>query len=1000
MPTIAVFFMHQLFIHLRKSVWCICFIFMMNSPKAQENLQFRQFNSENGLSENAATCVFQDSKGFLWIGTYHGLNRFDGFTFKKYYSNNYDSTSLSGNEINCIGEAAENQLWVGTENGLNILNVSDSKVKRISLPGYQFQYTVNNLFVINKDSLLVHIDPADFYIYTPAQNKWVKILTDIPVGKNVQSFQITSARESIAVTSDSGLMMYDKNTNRFRKNSLPVFPGIKANSLIKYYFRDAEGYDYIQVGTTLFIFNNRQQLITSMVIDKNLPGIKNTISGIIASVNGKVYIAISTELYFFDKNKSKLSLLKVSDQSGAAKLIRNIGDIMVDRDENLWVASFGDGLLQTDIKKKVFSSILNEQINPGSVNSMIYGLYQWPGNILAVENNYFKFSLLQQNKPVGYKDFAKSDVAGILKTTCNKQLFELTMQQQQIVKRMADSGMLIPYKFILHDSATVIYFHKGLVVFNNNTTVTLSKEHINYTLNGENEYWVASRGGLGCLNKKNLRYVNRVNNPQNASSISENYIYYILKIGMDSLMIATKGGGINIYDKKKNSFSAFTVKNGLPDDVVYFILPDNRGNYWLSTNSGISRFNLAERSFSNYTQRNGLLNTEYNCIGGLMLSDSTFYFSGTKGIDFFKPGEVEKAGVIPQLAVAGIWVNGNEIPIQPVIKLSFLQSNVSIAFSANDFKMPDLVYYRYRIMETSGEWFRIQGRNELNLYSLLPGKYTVELQSSYNNIVWSESGSVTLIISPPWWKQLWFKVLIALLFVITVSWLIKMYINNKVYKKKVLYEKQLGIIKERERIISDLHDDVGATLSSIHIYGNLADKVWNTQPETSRKMLGNIIKQAKELMMQMGDIIWSMKPAVDEKNNFEDRLKNYASELLSPQEITCNFKIDETVSARIVNPLARKNLLLIVKEAMNNISKYSEANHVEISLYQSGQTIILTIHDNGKGFVPLKTLNGNGLGNMKQRCEQLNGTFKIESIADAGLTITCSFPIAIFSHTA
>ena len=980
-------------------MWCICFICTMGSTKAQESLRFRQFNSENGMSENAAACIFQDSKGFLWIGTYHGLNRFDGYSFKKYYSYNNDTCSLSGSEINCISEAAPNRLWIGTENGLNILNVAESKVKRISLPGYKSKYAVNNLFAIGRDSLLVQIDPADFYLYLPVQQKWSKALMDASPGINARSFRASANSGSIVIASDSGLMLYDKKSNRFRKNSSLNFPGISPGNPVKYFFQDADGYTYLHSAANIFIFNANRQLITSAVIEEKLPDIKTKISGVTGSVNGKVYLAINAALYIFDKNTNRLSPLNISDQSGAIKQIRNIGDILVDRDENLWVASFGDGLLQADIKKKAFSSISTEQINQGSGKSMIYGLYQWPGNVLAVENNYLRFSLLQQNIAIGFKEFEKSDIAGILKTTCNKQLSELTKPQRKILKMMADSGMLIPYKFILHDSVTVIYCHKGVIVFKDTTKTILSREHINYTLIDDGEYWIASRGGLGCLDKKDLHYVNRVNDPENSSSISENYIYYILKAGRDSLMIATKGGGINIFDKKKHSFSAFTVKNGLPDDVVYFILPDNRGNYWLSTNSGICRFNLAEKTFSNYTQRNGLLNAEYNCIGGLMMPDSTFYFSGTKGIDFFKPMDVEKTVIEPQLAITEIRVNGSEIPIEAEIRLSYLQSNISIGFSANDFKLPDLVYYRYRIIETSKDWFRLQGRNELNLYSLLPGKYTVEIQSSYNNIVWSKSNGITLVISPPWWKQGWFKVLLVLLISILVSWLIRLYIKNKLYKKRVLYEKQLGIIKERERIISDLHDDVGATLSSIHIYGNLAETVWDTKPETSKKMLGNITEQAKDLMTKMGDIIWSMKPLTDEKNNFITRLKNYSSELLSPKEITCDFNIDETISDKIVNPLARKNLLLIVKEAMNNISKYSEADRVLISLKQAGEDVLLTIRDNGKGFDVAAAMNGNGLGNMKQRCEQLNGRLTIDTDPGKGVAIVCTFPIAIFSHT-
>ena len=211
-------------------------------------------------------------------------------------------------------------------------------------------------------------------------------------------------------------------------------------------------------------------------------------------------------------------------------------------------------------------------------------------------------------------------------------------------------------------------------------------------------------------------------------------------------------------------------------------------------------------------------------------------------------------------------------------------------------------------------------------------------------------------------------------------------------------DRQQAISIERERIISDLHDDVGATLSSIHIYGDLAENVWHSKPEASKEMVGQITQQAKDLMAKMGDIIWSMKPVTDEKSSFTAKLKNFSSELLSPKKINCHFDIDESVCEKIINPLARKNILLIIKEAMNNIAKYSEADRAAIAIRQMSDRVLLTITDNGNGFDTHTAQNGNGLGNMKQRCEQLQGIFTLEPGAEKGVVISCNFPMTIFSH--
>ncbi|CAN5767839.1 hypothetical protein BH10BAC2_BH10BAC2_31130 [soil metagenome] len=231
---------------------------------------------------------------------------------------------------------------------------------------------------------------------------------------------------------------------------------------------------------------------------------------------------------------------------------------------------------------------------------------------------------------------------------------------------------------------------------------------------------------------------------------------------------------------------------------------------------------------------------------------------------------------------------------------------------------------------------------------------------------------------------------------VILSLLLSFIFFNRLKLKKQL-EQHKAVTNERQRIITDLHDDVGATLSSMHIYGGLAENVWYTQPEASKEMVTKITQQSKDLMARMGDIIWSMKPADEEKYTLEARLKNYCNELLAPKNIPCYFSIDEKLAASVTNPEARKNILLIAKEAINNISKYSGARRVYISLLRKENSLFFSLTDDGKGFELATATLGNGLHNIQLRCKQLNGLSHIVSGAE-GTSITCTFPIAIISH--
>lgn len=242
-------------------------------------------------------------------------------------------------------------------------------------------------------------------------------------------------------------------------------------------------------------------------------------------------------------------------------------------------------------------------------------------------------------------------------------------------------------------------------------------------------------------------------------------------------------------------------------------------------------------------------------------------------------------------------------------------------------------------------------------------------------------------------KLQYYNLLLVIVIVTIIGWIL-----FSRYKLRKQMEAQQAVANERTRITADLHDDIGATLSSMQIYGDLAKNVWDKQPEESKKMIDKISSTSKDLMGRMGDIIWSMKVGEEEKYTLEARLKNYSNELLSPKNIMVEFDIDEKLPVGIVNPEIRKNILLIAKEAMNNIAKYSGASKATVSLKKINTVFQLVISDNGKGFDKAMLSQGNGLNNIKSRCALLKGDCIIDTEPGKGVVVTCIFPIAIISH--
>jgi signal transduction histidine kinase len=210
---------------------------------------------------------------------------------------------------------------------------------------------------------------------------------------------------------------------------------------------------------------------------------------------------------------------------------------------------------------------------------------------------------------------------------------------------------------------------------------------------------------------------------------------------------------------------------------------------------------------------------------------------------------------------------------------------------------------------------------------------------------------------------------------------------------RYLQNQKLAAAKLRQKISQDLHDDIGASLSSLQIYGSIAEKNVTTNPLKTIEMVQKISVQSKLLMENMNDIVWSMKTAVDSSTTLEAKIKNFGSELLNDKEINFTYTIDNEIEKLLNNIHARKNILLLIKEAMNNIAKYSQATVAGLILAIKEDNVHLTINDNGVGFDVKKATNGNGLKNMQYRINELKGTINFLSEIKSGTSVKATIPL-------
>lgn len=212
-------------------------------------------------------------------------------------------------------------------------------------------------------------------------------------------------------------------------------------------------------------------------------------------------------------------------------------------------------------------------------------------------------------------------------------------------------------------------------------------------------------------------------------------------------------------------------------------------------------------------------------------------------------------------------------------------------------------------------------------------------------------------------------------------------------------QRQSELNQQREMISADLHDDLGASLSSIHLNASMVQKSMHKDHVKADASLTRVVQDLKLVIENMGDIIWAINPDKKAHKSISGQLKDFYFDLMDGYGIQCNYHIDQVLEAQITNINARKNLLLIAKEAINNILKHANATRIDVFLKEQDNLVLLVIQDNGIGMKDTeKTFSGNGLQNMKYRAEKINGNFKIKSEEGVGTTISCLVPLTNISY--
>lgn len=517
-------------------------------------------------------------------------------------------------------------------------------------------------------------------------------------------------------------------------------------------------------------------------------------------------------------------------------------------------------------------------------------------------------------------------------------------------------------------------------------------------------WWFATVKGLFSFDRENETWQHYQNIEGDLSSLSFDMTLSICPDPREPerfLWIGTEGRGLNKFDREKETFVHYITDNGLPNDVIYGIQSDEYNNLWLSTNRGLCLFDPETENVRNFTEADGLNGNEFNRYEYSKSADGTMYFGGVEGTTWFLPEDFYRDSTTSNVIINGLKVVNKPIVYEhnsvsgdaqyalsaPMEYTKHLEFNhdvgmISLNFTMLDFTVPEQHQFRYQLEGLDKEWIEARNAREATYTNLSPGDYTFRVMGLNSNHVWSEPSELLITILPPWWATWWFRTLIVL----AVAGLL-----YALYRYRLA--QVVRVERMRNRIAQDLHDEIGSTLSSISLYSAVIQKSANGMPEKSKAVLDKISNSTSEMMESMNDIVWTIKADNDHFEHVVNRMRAFAVNMTEARGIALKFEVKGNVEKLHLDMVARKNLYLIFKEAVNNSVKYAHADTLSVEVSYQNDQLEMVISDNGCGFemetvgIQNNLMGGNGLRGMKSRAAEINAQFKIESQSDGGTRI-------------
>ena len=763
----------------------------------RESFNFKNITIEDGLSQSTVETIYQDSKGYIWIGTNDGLDRYNGYEFKHYKHDKYDKNSIANNYIVDIIEDKNGYIWVSTIGGLSRINPDKDEIKNYYSKEDSGNLSNSNLWQIlcTKDNRLIASTIDGLNVYDKNKDKFTRILYK---EGELPSQYIYSLEEDINghiwVGTDNGLVELDKDLNIVKSYQDAI-----EDSDVYNVYDDSKGNIWVcTLDNGLFKINLDDNSVENYKNNNSKISIpSNNVRDIISDSEGKLWIATDKGLCTFDYEREEFITYNKKSYQSNSLIDDEIFCLLKDSSGLIWIGTYS-GISRFNPN----SNFTHFKLDPYEDNSIsgnvIHGIYEdddktlWIGTNESGVNIINGESIKHLNKEnsnivsdliediTGFKNYIFIGTNEGLSVLVKN---DKTAKNYTITNYTTKDGLpsnKIRSLFIDSKGYLWIGTNKGLAILDTNNNKIID---ITYILDemgvsdkfiravyedSKGNYYIGCflEGGLIKINPNTKEYKIYKNIENDDSSISNNSIRYINEDLYGNILVGTSHG-INILNLSTDKFNHYTEKDGLINNTIYGILVDKNNGIWMSTNAGISKLSTEDATFKNFTITDGLQSNEFNGSACFKSKDGNMYFGGINGFNVFNSQDIELSTFEPKVIFDNFEINGTNKKDISNIKFKSNENNIKINFFTNDYKNTKTTQYYYKLEGLENEW-NMTNSNSLVFANLGSGDYTLKIKTITQHGVMSDESSVHFTINPPIWRSNYAICIYLILIIISI----------------------------------------------------------------------------------------------------------------------------------------------------------------------------------------------------------------------------------------